>query len=344
MDAPDNQGSSAVYRTRRRRPGLRLLAVLVALAVVVGAGVLVRDRTRVIPGTVQCEVDSTTGVVQLSPDQMANAATISAVGTSRSLPQRAITIALATAMQESHLENLPEGDRDSVGLFQQRPSQGWGTADQISDPVYATNRFFDALVQVPHYTRIPLTEAAQDVQHSAYPTAYAQHEADATTLSGALTGRDPAALSCQMNDVGSVTAGAVSASTGLQPGAEAVASGLRKEFGGTVRTRAVRSAGGTGSDGTGSGSGGSGASPSSAASEGLVLEAVPHGVSDDARQGWALAQWAVAHAAALHLSEVSWGGKTWSGDQSTKGWRADPSAGSSSVRMTVAAGKGAQAS
>jgi hypothetical protein len=343
MDAPDSKGSTAVYGSRRRRRGFRLLALLVALAIVVVAVVLVLERGRVVPVTVQCQVDSASGVVTLSPDQMANAATISAVGTSRSLPERAISIALATSMQESHLVNLPEGDRDSVGLFQQRPSQGWGTAAQIADPVYTTNKFYDALVQVPNYTEIPLTEAAQDVQHSAYPNAYAQHEADATTAARALTGRDPAALSCQMNDVGSVATGTAAPDTGLQPGAQAVATQLRKEFGGTVRTRAAGPGGSGSSDASGS-SGSSASAEASAAAAGLVLDAAPAGVSDDARQGWALAHWAVANAAALHVSQVSWGGKVWSGDQSTKGWRTDPSAGSSAVRITVASGKGAQAS
>ncbi len=68
-----------------------------------------------------------------------------------------MTIALATAMQESQLRNIGHGDRDSVGLFQQRPSQGWGTFEQIQDPVYSAGRFYDHLAEVPGYSRLPLT-------------------------------------------------------------------------------------------------------------------------------------------------------------------------------------------
>ena len=109
---------------------------------------------------------------------------------SRGLPERALTIALATSLQESRLRNIDHGDRDSLGLFQQRPSQGWGTSQQILDPVYASNEFFDSLVKIQGYSRLPLTVAAQRVQKSGYPQAYAKHEADATMLSAALTGRD----------------------------------------------------------------------------------------------------------------------------------------------------------
>lgn len=135
-------------------------------------------------------------VYEMTPEQAANAATISAVGTTRGLPERAVTIALATALQESALRNLGHGDRDSLGLFQQRPSKGWGTTAQILDPVYAAGQFYDHLVKVPGYSRLPLTEAAQRVQRSGFPQAYAKHEPDAALLSAALTGRAAAALTC----------------------------------------------------------------------------------------------------------------------------------------------------
>ena len=108
-----------------------------------------------------------------------------------------MTIALATAMQESGLRNIDHGDRDSLGLFQQRPSQGWGTEQQILDPVYSAGKFYEHLVKVPGYSRLPLTVAAQRVQRSGYPQAYAKHEPDATLLAAALTGRAPAALNCE---------------------------------------------------------------------------------------------------------------------------------------------------
>ena len=106
----------------------------------------------------------------------------------RGLPARAATIALATAMQESRLVNIDYGDRDSVGLFQQRPSQGWGTVEQIMDPVYATGKFSTTWSRSTGYQDLPVTEAAQAVQRSGFPDAYAQHEPRARAFASALTG------------------------------------------------------------------------------------------------------------------------------------------------------------
>jgi peptidoglycan DL-endopeptidase CwlO len=102
------------------------------------------------------------------------------------LPARAWVIALATAQQESGLRNLDHGDRDSLGLFQQRPSQGWGTPAQIMNPAYAATKFYEHLVQVPNWQTIPLTDAAQAVQRSAFPNAYAKWEPMAQALVEAL--------------------------------------------------------------------------------------------------------------------------------------------------------------
>jgi hypothetical protein len=123
----------------------------------------------------------------LTREQGANAATIAAVARARGLPDRALVIALATAQQESRLRNLHYGDRDSLGLFQQRPSQGWGTADQILDPTYAAGRFFDHLVAVPGWQTGRVTDVAQTVQRSGYPGAYQQWEPMATQLAAALS-------------------------------------------------------------------------------------------------------------------------------------------------------------
>jgi cell wall-associated NlpC family hydrolase len=119
-------------------------------------------------------------------EQLSNAATLAAVGTGRGIPTRGLIIAVATAIQESSLRNLgdlgADNDHDSVGLFQQRPSQGWGTPQQLQDPVYASNKFYDKLLTVPNWEQLPLTEAAQAVQRSATVDAYAKWEADATAL------------------------------------------------------------------------------------------------------------------------------------------------------------------
>ncbi|MGB8942750.1 MAG: heavy metal transporter, partial [Streptomyces sp.] len=127
----------------------------------------------------RCQVVSGNGdgaSYEFGAEQAQNAATVAAVGTSRGMPERAITIALATALQESGLRNISHGDRDSLGLFQQRPSQGWGNEKQITDPAYSAARFYAHLKDVPGYSRLPLTVAAQRVQRSGYPQAYAKHE------------------------------------------------------------------------------------------------------------------------------------------------------------------------
>ncbi len=135
--------------------------------------------------------------LSLDAVQLQYASTINAVGLRRQMPDRGRVIALATAMQESSLRNVTSGDRDSVGLFQQRPSQGWGTAAQILDPVYASNAFYDALTDVPDWSTLPLTEAAQTVQQSAYPDAYAKWEGAGTTLMAALSREWYRAVSCR---------------------------------------------------------------------------------------------------------------------------------------------------
>ncbi len=140
--------------------------------------------------------------VRLTPEQAANAGTIAAVSVQRGLPPRAATIALATAIQESKLRNLRYGDADSQGLFQQRPSQGWGSVEQITDPVYASNAFYDALVQVEGWDQGVVTEVAQEVQRSAFPEAYADHEQEGRVLASILTGQEGTGtdLTCRVAD------------------------------------------------------------------------------------------------------------------------------------------------
>ena len=124
--------------------------------------------------------------VTITPEQAANAALIAGVAWDRGLPDRAVVIALATAQQESGLRNIDYGDRDSLGLFQQRPSQGWGTEAQVTDPRYAAGIFFDRLVGVPDWDSGRLTDVAQAVQRSGFPEAYQKHEAMAVDLTAAL--------------------------------------------------------------------------------------------------------------------------------------------------------------
>jgi peptidoglycan DL-endopeptidase CwlO len=129
----------------------------------------------------------------LSAEQRQNAATIVSVARTMNTPPRAWLVALATAKQESDLRNINYGDRDSLGLFQQRPSQGWGTPAQVTDPIYSTTTFLEHLLQVPGWDRMPVTVAAQTVQRSAFPDAYAKWEGLAADLVSQLTGvADPA--------------------------------------------------------------------------------------------------------------------------------------------------------
>lgn len=172
-----------------------MVAVVTTLVIAGGAVALYLHFRPYLHGT-SCEARADGDVMPLDLDQAANASTIAAVALRRKLPERAAVIAYATALQESHLRNLESGDRDSVGLFQQRPSQGWGSPEKLKDPVYATGRFFGALVKVKDYTGLPVHEAAQKVQRSADGGAYAQHEAEAKVLAEAFTGRAYGAVRC----------------------------------------------------------------------------------------------------------------------------------------------------
>ncbi|MFC0032150.1 hypothetical protein ACFFMM_21775 [Micromonospora chaiyaphumensis] len=126
--------------------------------------------------------------IDLSDEQVGNAKAIIAATKKAGLPERAAVISIATSLQESKLENLGHlgdaNDHDSLGLFQQRPSSGWGTPEQITDPEYSTLAFLKGLKQVDGWDKMPLTEAAQTVQVSAYPDAYAQWEQQAADIVG----------------------------------------------------------------------------------------------------------------------------------------------------------------
>lgn len=167
-----------------------------ALAVVLVATV-VRDREPKRSEYCVAEVGQTRA--QIDIEQARWTTLMAAISQRRGLPPRATTIAIATAFQESKIHNLDYGDRDSGGLFQQRPSQGWGTREQVRDPRHAIGKFYDALVKIKGYTNMSITEAAQRVQRSAYPGAYAQHEDYARALASSLRGYSPAAFNCRIN-------------------------------------------------------------------------------------------------------------------------------------------------
>jgi hypothetical protein len=168
------------------------------------AGVLVatslRDREPLRSEYCVAEVGDVRAQIDLEQGRWATL--MAAIAQRRGMSPRATTIAIATAFQESKLHNIDYGDRDSLGLFQQRPSQGWGSAEQIMDPHYSIEKFYKALAKIKGYESMEITEAAQKVQHSGFPGAYAQHEADSRALASALRGYSPAAFTCQINPKG----------------------------------------------------------------------------------------------------------------------------------------------
>ena len=195
------------------------LALLV-LFVAVTAGVVGAVTGGTGPAT--CLRGAATGqAAGLSAEQRRNAEIIVAVGATMAVPVRGQVIAVAAALQESRLTNLGDlgaaNDHDSLGLFQQRPSQGWGTPAQITDPVHASRAFYQRLLVVPGWQQLPLTEAAQRVQRSAYPDAYAKHEGRATAIVTAVGGQP----------VPACPSGAVSAYGWTQPVPGTIGSGFR---------------------------------------------------------------------------------------------------------------------
>ncbi|WP_226832037.1 hypothetical protein [Brachybacterium sp. FME24] len=228
-----------------------------------------------------------------STERVANAALISAVAVDRGLPPRAASIALATAYQESQLRNIEHGDRDSLGLFQQRPSQGWGSEAEILDPVYSTNAFYDALEKVDGYTAADINDVAQEVQRSGHPEAYRDHETEGRLYASALTGQSGANLVCTLGEVGST----------VSP--EQVRSELVRQFPQLTEAGRLTST-------LAAASGSAPQLPAEAGATAVVID--PQG---DTGLGWTLANWAVARAADDGVIQVSYQGRVW--DRSVRG-------------------------
>src|SRR5215471_2297878 len=170
-------------RGRVLTPGLVLVILAAAVAIY-----LVASRAKPFLTGSGCQAGTGKAAIALDPDQAAIAATIAGVAHRRAMPARAVEVAYAAALQESHLHNLTYGDRDSVGVFQQRPSEGWGPASKLKNPVYASAKFFGALATVHGYLHTPVYKAAQAVQHSADGFAYIQYQPEATALAADFTG------------------------------------------------------------------------------------------------------------------------------------------------------------
>ena len=279
-----------------RTRGLFLLAVIL---IVVGVGVALYRGAGPLPNPAGCTADVAGRHVELATDQAENATLIAAIGVRRGLPARAVSIALATAFQESKMRNLPGGDRDSVGIFQQRPSQGWGTRAQLRDRSYAINAFYDALQKVHGYQSMRITDAAQQVQRSGFPDAYEAHALDARALASALTGYSPGGrFSCVVH------------ASSRHGTARAVEASLRHGYGAglAVHRTGVR--------------------------QDLVVQ-LPR-TAAGYRLGWSVAQYLVAQAGRLHIADVRFAGRHWSAGSSSKGWvRSGPG---SRTRVSVSLG------
>jgi hypothetical protein len=271
---------------RRRRRRLTPLLLIAVVGLAAGVYVVVRAHVPGILGETGCTAGAGGSAVALDTQQAQIAATIAGVAHQQRMPPRAVTVAYAAGMQESHLHNLSYGDRDSVGVFQQRPSQGWGPASKLIDPVYASTRFFQALAQVRGYQRLPVYKAAQAVQHSADGYAYVQYQPIAARLTAAFTGASPRAVWC------------------WPPGSNARAGQLTAARRALVQTFGWLPAH-------------SSATPGDAPS---LLVRASHAI------GWAVAAWLVTHAGQYSLRQVSYSGFRWRASSGGAGWTPDKAA------------------
>ncbi|MFD4252473.1 C40 family peptidase [Amycolatopsis thermoflava] len=173
----------------RLTAGVAALVLAVPLLLAAGiAGVVNALTGSSAAGSLICTPDGTpTGTVPgFTAEQMGNAAIIVGVGKQMRVPEQGWVVAIAAAIQESGLRNLDYGDRDSLGLFQQRPSMGWGTPEQITTPTYAATQFYEHLLAIPNWQAMSINAAAQAVQRSGFPHAYGPHETDARRIVAAV--------------------------------------------------------------------------------------------------------------------------------------------------------------
>jgi hypothetical protein len=271
----------ASKRRRALTPGIILVVTAAALVAYVAL-----QHTKPILTPSGCQAGTGAGAISLDPEQAAIAATIAGVAHHRAMPPRAVVVAYAAAMQESKLHNLDYGDLDSVGVFQQRPSEGWGPAKRLMDPVYATTRFFEVLATVPHYRSKPVYRAAQAVQRSADGYAYLQYQPQATQLAAAFTGQNAHAVWCW--------------SGGQDPPKAKLAAARRAldHTFGWVGSRQL-------------------ASPGDAPA--MLLRAQRPAV------GWAVATWLVTHAAPYGIHDIHYAGFRWLASAGERGWTRDKS-------------------
>jgi hypothetical protein len=293
-----SSGRSASYSYQRpswRRP-LIVLGVIIVIAGLIAVGAYAAynaygryvQRLLTVPG---CQAGTGPNALGLDFGQTADAAIIAGVAAREHLPRAALTVAYATAWQESKLENLDYGDRDSVGIFQQRPSEGWGSTAQLEDPAYAARAFFGALVKIHNYAKLPVDVAAQDVQHSADGAAYEQYAQSGADLAADLTAA-PHAVTCWYDPASQAASEGVSAKLNLR----AALSGFADAFGRPREDGAVRSV-------------------SLARSGGSAVITAAGG------DGWTAANWLVANASSYGITQVSYGGYQWTAGLNETSWQ-----------------------
>jgi hypothetical protein len=291
-----SSGRSASYNYQRpswRRP----LIVIIVIAALIAAGAYAAytaygryvQRLLTIPG---CQAGTGANAIGLDFGQTADASIIAGVAARDRLPRKALIIAYATAFQESKLENLDYGDRDSVGIFQQRPSEGWGSKAHLEDPAYASGAFFKALKRIPGYAKLPVDVAAQDVQRSADGSAYQQYAQSAAALAADFTAT-PHAVTCWYDPAAQAASEGVSAKLNLRAALNGFADAFgRPREGGAVTSVSVARSGGS-----------------------VVISAARP-------DRWAAANWLVANASSYGITQVSYGGYQWKAGLSETSWQA----------------------
>jgi len=290
---------------RRPRWGRRLTVIIVIAALLAAGGYAAYTafqhyvtRLLTVPG---CQAGTGTNAIPLDFGQAADAAIIAGVATREYLPQQALVIAYATALQEAKLENPSYGDLDSVGIFQQRPSQGWGTAAQLEDPAYATAAFFRALVKVPNYTALPVDQAAQDVQRSADGSAYEQYAQTGAALAADFTAV-PHTVTCWYDPP------TQAANLGVSPklNLKAATDSLADTFGSPGSRNVVRAV--------------------STARSGQSAS-----IAVTAASGWSVANWLVTNADDYGITKVAYDGYQWTAGLTETAWQVDSGAGARSI-------------
>ncbi|MCY7342835.1 MAG: hypothetical protein LH603_13605 [Pseudonocardia sp.] len=318
-----------------------VLALVVGLIAGVGAVMFVGLTALMTPpaGGAACGTGAggvpieASGPTVLDGEQRTNAAVIVATGRDMGVPGRGLWVALATALQESGLRNLDYGDRDSLGLFQQRPSQGWGSPAQVRDPRYAATQFYQRLVVIPDWALMPLWQAAQAVQRSGFPLAYAKWEQTAADLLAEVDSPAVLAAARQVGPAGeNCVPGSVAAFAGGAPGCvedDPTTNGCITAATLYAVTQAASVFGGLRDGPVIRSSGCHAERPGNPTSDHPLGKGCDFFPGDGGRfargleidNGWRAAEWFRANADALQVSYIIWQGRIWTpGAPDQGGW------------------------